>query len=52
MILDSLENSIHYESLNPYFKQAFDYIKNTDWSQVKPGKIELDGKNCYIIRGY
>lgn len=48
MILDSLENSIHYESLNPYFKQAFDYIKNADWSQAKPGKIELDGKNCYI----
>lgn len=48
MILDSLENSAHYESLNPYFKQAFDYVKNTDWSKVEAGKIMLDGKNCFI----
>lgn len=48
MILDSLENSARYESLNPYFKMAFDYVKNTDWSKVEPGKIMLDGKNCFI----
>jgi len=48
MVLDSLTNSERYEALNPYFKMAFDYIKNTDWSKVEPGKIELDGKNCYI----
>lgn len=48
MVIDSLENSARYEALNPYFKQAFDYIKNTDWSQVEPGKILLDGKNCFI----
>lgn len=48
MILDSLENSANYEHLNPYFKLAFDYIKKTDWSKVEPGKIYLDGDNCYI----
>lgn len=48
MILDSIENSVKYESLNPYFKLAFDYIKSTDWSKVEPGKIMLDGKNCFI----
>lgn len=48
MVLDSLENSARYEALNPYFKQAFDYVKNTDWSKVEPGKIMLDGKNCFI----
>jgi len=48
MILDSLENSAYYEDLNPYFKQAFDYIKSTDWSKVEPGKIVLDGENCFI----
>lgn len=48
MVLDSLENSARYESMNPYFKQAFDYVKSTDWSKVEPGKTLLDGKNCYI----
>ncbi len=48
MILDSLENSSRYESLNPYFKLAFDYIKKTDWNKMEPGKIVLDGENCYI----
>ncbi len=48
MVLDSLANSVHYESLNPYFKKAFDYIKNTDWSKAEPGKVYLDGENCYI----
>ena len=48
MVLDSLTNSANYEALNPYFKMAFDYIKKTDWSTVEPGKILLDGKNCFI----
>lgn len=48
MVLDSLQNSAKYESLHPAFKQAFDYIKNTDWSQVEPGKIMLDGKNLFV----
>lgn len=48
MVIDSLENSARYEAMNPYFKQAFDYVKNTDWSKVEPGKIMLDGKNCFI----
>ncbi len=48
MILDSLDNSTRYEALNPLFKQAFDYIKQTDWAQVEPGKVVLDGKNLFI----
>ena len=48
MILDSLENSSNYETFNPYFKKAFHFIKQTDWSKVEPGKIVLDGDNCYI----
>lgn len=48
MILDSLKNSALYESLNPRFKQAFDYLKSHDFTTMEPGKIELDGKNLYI----
>ncbi len=41
MIIDSLKNSARYEQLNPYFKQAFDYLKNTNLSQLEAGKVIL-----------
>ncbi|MBN1462835.1 MAG: YhcH/YjgK/YiaL family protein [Paludibacteraceae bacterium] len=49
MILDSLQNSKMYEGLHPKFKQAFDYIKTTDFSKQEIGKVELDGKNLIVI---
>lgn len=42
MIIDSLKNIAQYESLNPYFKQAVDFLGNTDFSQLEPGKIVLE----------
>lgn len=48
MVLDSLQNSAKYESLHPAFKQAFDYIKSTDFSKMEPGKVYLDGKNLFV----
>ena len=48
MVLDSLVNSAKYESLHPAFKQAFDYIKSTDFSKMEPGKVMLDGKNLFV----
>lgn len=48
MVLDSLKNASKYEALHPAFKQAFDYILATDWTQVEPGKIFLDEKNLFI----
>jgi YhcH/YjgK/YiaL family protein len=47
MIHDSLKNAARYEKLNPYFKQAFDFLRTTDLVQLSPGKIVLDGKNLY-----
>jgi YhcH/YjgK/YiaL family protein len=48
MIIDSLQNAGLYESLHPHFKQAFDYLKNTDLSQLQPGKTALDGSNLTV----
>ncbi len=48
MVLDSLENSDLYVSLNSRFKAAFDYVKNTDFTKMEPGKIYLDEKNLFI----
>lgn len=48
MILDSLENSGLYESVHPRFKQAFDFLCNTDLVALPLGKMELDGKNLFV----
>ena len=48
MILDSLQNSAKYESLHPAFHQAFEFVRNTDFSKLEPGKIMLDGKNLFV----
>ena len=47
MIHDLLENSTRYESLNPRFKQAFDFLKTADLTKLPLGIMEIDGKNLY-----
>ncbi len=41
MIIGSLKDSARYESLNPYFKEAFDYLKKLDFKNLEKGKIIL-----------
>jgi len=48
MILDSLLNTGLYESIHPRFKQAFDYLRNTDLLTLPLGKVELDGSNLIV----
>ena len=48
MIIDSLKNSTRYESLNPYFKQAFDYLKTLDFDNLQAGKLELNGEMLFV----
>jgi YhcH/YjgK/YiaL family protein len=48
MILDSLENSQQYEALHPLFKKAFDFIKHTDFMQLKDGIIETGDPRLYF----
>jgi YhcH/YjgK/YiaL family protein len=48
MIVDTIEESIHYEALHPRFKQAFDYVKQHDLSKAQVGKIVLDDDNLFI----
>ncbi|MDD2799010.1 MAG: YhcH/YjgK/YiaL family protein [Bacteroidales bacterium] len=49
MILESMKNTTRVEKLHPSFKIAFDYIKSNDLMSMSPCKIELDGKNLFII---
>lgn len=48
MILDTLENARMYESVNPRFKQAFDFLLKEDLAALPAGKIELDGANLFV----
>ncbi len=48
MIVDALSNSVAAEKLHPLFKQAFDFLKSTDFSKVEPGKIVLDGDKLFV----
>lgn len=47
MILDSLENIGLYTSIHARFKQAFEFLLNTNLEALPIGKIELDGSNLY-----
>ncbi len=49
MIIDSLKNSARIESLNPYFKQAFDYLKSLDFAKLEAGKTELNGDALFVM---
>ncbi|MDD4516655.1 YhcH/YjgK/YiaL family protein [Massilibacteroides sp.] len=49
MIHDSLKNTSNIEVLHPKFKQAFDYLHNTDFSTLEDGKYELDGDRLFVM---
>ncbi|MFM2292983.1 MAG: hypothetical protein RIS29_2796 [Bacteroidota bacterium] len=48
MILDSLKNAELYATVHPRFKQAFDFLCNTDLAALPTGKVELDGKDLFV----
>lgn len=37
MVIDKIDSAAQYEALNPLFKKAFDYIRNTDLQNTEPG---------------
>lgn len=49
MILDTLQNAHLYHGLGARFIKAFEYLQQTDFSQLPKGKYEIDGKNIFAI---
>ena len=41
MIIDTLANAPKYYSVHPLFKEAFEYIANTDLANAPDGKLEI-----------
>ena len=48
MIKDSIKNANYY-NLSEHFKLGLDYLKNTDFSNVKNGKYEILGNEVFAI---
>ena len=49
MIIDCFENSSLYESLNPLFPKAFEYLKKLDFSNLELGKTVLIENELTVI---
>jgi YhcH/YjgK/YiaL family protein len=49
MILDRLENAGLYRPLGPLIAAALDYLRRTDFSQMSPGRHELDADRLFVI---
>ncbi len=49
MITDNIKNANLYTGVSPRIKQAFEYLKGTDLAALPVGRIELDGKNLYVM---
>ncbi|AVM67935.1 YhcH/YjgK/YiaL family protein [Lachnospiraceae bacterium oral taxon 500] len=48
MILDTLNQAEKYFDLSPRIKMGLEYLQKTDFSQVKDGTYELDGRDVFV----
>ena len=49
MIIDSLKNAGLYYGMNSRLKSAFEFLQNTDFEKMEPGRYEIDGANVYAM---
>lgn len=49
MIFDQLKNAHIYFALGERIQKALEYLKTTDFSNIEPGKYEIDGDNIYSV---
>jgi YhcH/YjgK/YiaL family protein len=49
MIVDTLLNAGMYKTSNPGIDKAFEYLRNTDFNNIAPGKYTIDGDAVFAI---
>ncbi len=49
MIIDSLDNAVKYHSLGSRIRMALEYLGSADFSAMEPGRVELQGDECYAL---
>jgi biofilm protein TabA len=49
MILDTLVQADRYLAFHPLFARAFDFLRNTDWMSLPPGKHPVQDEQIFAI---
>lgn len=49
MILDQLSNSARYTGLGQLFNKGFEYLQQTDWSKMEPGRYNIEGDKLFAL---
>jgi YhcH/YjgK/YiaL family protein len=49
MIVDNIKNTGLYMGISHGIEKALKYLRETDFTAMKPGKYEIDGSNIYAI---
>lgn len=49
MIIDNIENACLYAGVSKPIKKALSYILNTDFTNIKLGKHQINGDNMYAL---
>lgn len=49
MVFDRLKNTEQYFPLGEKIEKALHYISNTDFTNVEPGKYEIDGEDVFAL---
>lgn len=48
MILDSIDRLSCYDGISPLMDKVLDYLKQTELSSLKPGRIDLQGEDLFV----
>ena len=43
ILVDNMEHAEDYYEMNPYFKEAFEFLKRSDLADLPAGRHEIDG---------
>ena len=46
-IVAQIADCARYAALNPHFGKAFAFLRSPDLANLKPGRYEIDGDNCW-----
>jgi YhcH/YjgK/YiaL family protein len=49
MIADILKNNYLYADISPRIRTALEHLEKTDFSEMEPGRYELDGTNLFVL---
>jgi len=49
MVLDRIENGKAYHGMNARIRKGLEYLRQTDFSKMEPGKYPIDGDDVFAL---